>query len=102
MVPSTSYRTSSVALDLFGGGGGNAAGKTTLTYNGKKKAFAPGSPLKNAVAQLGVPVKYSCKKGDCATCQVQVAGRNVRACIGKVPPPPTLKSLQEKGLEIKA
>lgn len=35
---------------------------TVLTYNGKKKNFKAGSPLSVAVAQLGVPVKYSCKK----------------------------------------
>jgi len=75
---------------------------TVLSYNGKKKNFKPGSPLSNAVRQLGVPVKYSCKKGDCATCQVSLAGRMTRACIGKVPEEPKLKSLQEKGLEIRA
>jgi len=35
---------------------------TVLTYKGKKKDFKPGSPLSRAAAQLGVPVKYSCKK----------------------------------------
>jgi hypothetical protein len=35
---------------------------TILTYNGKKKNFPAGSPLSRACAQLGVPVKYSCKK----------------------------------------
>lgn len=35
---------------------------TKLVYNGKAKDFAPGTPLSKAVSQLGVPVKYSCKK----------------------------------------
>ena len=35
---------------------------TVLSYNGKKKDFKAGSPLSKAVAQLGVKVKYSCKK----------------------------------------
>lgn len=35
---------------------------TILTYKGKKKDFKAGSPLKVAVKQLGVPVKYSCNK----------------------------------------
>lgn len=35
---------------------------TVLSYNGKKKNFAPGSPLSTAVQQLGVKVTYSCKK----------------------------------------
>lgn len=35
---------------------------TILSYKGKKKDFKAGSPLKVAVKQLGVPVKYSCNK----------------------------------------
>jgi hypothetical protein len=35
---------------------------TVLSYNGKKMDFKPGTPLSRAVAQLGVNVKYSCKK----------------------------------------
>ena len=52
--------------------------------------------------KLGVPVKTNCKKGDCATCTVKVGGKAMRACIGKVPPAPKLKSVQEKGLPVKA
>mmetsp|Transcript_1170 Transcript_1170/g.2325 ORF Transcript_1170/g.2325 Transcript_1170/m.2325 type:complete len:116 (-) Transcript_1170:1203-1550(-) len=74
---------------------------TKLTYGSKSKDFKPGSPLKTAVKQLGVKVKYSCTKGDCATCQVSVAGRAMRPCVAKVPDEPRLKSLQEKGLEIR-
>jgi hypothetical protein len=40
----------------------SALSMTVLVYNGKKKNFKAGSPLSTAVAQLGVPVKYSCKK----------------------------------------
>lgn len=74
---------------------------TVLSYNGKKKDFKAGSSLKSAVAALGVKPKYSCTKGDCGSCQITVAGQRVRPCVGKVPPEPRLKSLQEKGLEIK-
>jgi hypothetical protein len=35
---------------------------TVLTYGNKKKDFKEGSPMSVAVKQLGVPVKYSCKK----------------------------------------
>jgi hypothetical protein len=35
---------------------------TVLSYNGKKMDFKPGTPLSRAVQQLGVNVKYSCKK----------------------------------------
>jgi hypothetical protein len=39
-------------------------------------------------------------RGDCATCQVFMAGRATNPCVAKVPEAPKLKSLQEKGLEI--
>ena len=35
---------------------------TKLTYGTKSADFKPGTPLKNAVAKLGVKPKYSCKK----------------------------------------
>ena len=50
MAPAPVARTTT-ALDM-----------TVLSYNGKKKDFREGSPLKNAVRQLGVKVKYSCNK----------------------------------------
>mmetsp|Transcript_4883 Transcript_4883/g.12867 ORF Transcript_4883/g.12867 Transcript_4883/m.12867 type:complete len:114 (-) Transcript_4883:1920-2261(-) len=74
---------------------------TVLTYGSKKKNFKPGTPLSKAVAQLGVKPRYSCKKGDCATCEIFLAGRMTKPCVAKVPPEPRLKSLQEKGLEIR-
>jgi len=101
---------------------------TVLNYNGKKKNFKPGSPLKNACANLGVKPRYSCKKwvsflllhsqfqtfvlryiwylssfrrGDCGSCTISVGGTGIKACVGKVPPEPRLKSLQENGLVIK-
>ena len=74
---------------------------TVLSYNGKKKNFKAGSPLKKAVGSLGVKPRYSCKKGDCNSCALSVGGQRIKACVGKVPPEPRLKSLQEKGLEIR-
>ena len=81
---------------IFGGGGGGP--KTPLVYNGKRKEFAPGSSLMKACNQLGMKVPTSCKKGDCGTCTVSIAGKRQKACVGKVPPAPKLKSLLEKGL----
>jgi len=43
-------------------------------------------------------VPLDCRKGDCGTCTVTVGGMKVRACVGKVPPVPKLKSVREKGL----
>ena len=74
---------------------------TVLTYNGKKKTFKAGSPMKRAAAGLGIKPRYSCRKGDCNSCTLSVGGQRVKACVGKVPPEPRLKSLQEKGLEVR-
>lgn len=72
--------------------------KTPLVFNGKRKEFAPGSNLLKACNALGMKVPTSCKKGDCGTCTVSVAGKLQKSCVGKVPPAPKLKSLIEKGL----
>jgi aerobic-type carbon monoxide dehydrogenase small subunit (CoxS/CutS family) len=74
---------------------------TVLSYNGKKVDVKEGTPLKNAVAKLGYKPKYSCKKGDCNSCVMTIGGNRMKPCTGKVPPMPRLKSLQEKGLELK-
>lgn len=74
---------------------------TKLSYNGKSVEVREGTPLKNAVSKLGYKPKYSCKKGDCGSCTVSVGGTRIKACVGKVPPAPRLKSLQEKGLELR-
>jgi len=74
---------------------------TILTANGKKKNARAGIPLKNALGGLGVKPKYSCRKGECNSCTVSVGGQRIKACIGKVPPEPTLKSLKEKGLAVR-
>merc|ERR1719231_464934 len=76
-------------------------GQTPLT-NGKKKIMvAEGSSMMAACKKLGINVKTNCKKGDCGTCTVNVGGKSVRACVGKVPPAPKLKSVLEKGLMVK-
>ena len=46
-----------------------------------------------ACKKLGINVKTNCKKGDCGTCTVNIGGKSMRACIGKVPPAPKLKSI---------
>lgn len=73
---------------------------TPLVANGKRVEAQPGSSLMAACNQLGLRVPTSCKKGECGTCTVTVAGNKMRACIGKVPPAPKLKSLIEKGLSV--
>ena len=72
-----------------------------LTYNGKRVEVPAGSSMMAACTKLGMKIPTNCKKGDCGTCTVNVGGKGVRACIGKVPPAPKLKSVLEKGLAVK-
>ena len=74
--------------------------KTPLVANGKRVEFEPGTSLLAACQKLGMRVPTDCKKGDCGTCTVTVAGVKIRSCVGKVPPAPRLKSLIEKGLPV--
>ena len=53
-----------------------------------------------ACTKLGLRVPTKCKKGECGTCTVTVAGNKYKACIANVPPSPRLKSLIEKGLAV--
>ena len=74
--------------------------KTPLVAGGKRVEVEAGSSMMQACAKLGLKVPTKCKKGDCGTCTVTVGGKKVRACIGKVPDAPKLKSLIEKGLPV--
>lgn len=96
------------SADAFVVGGGNSSGggltalsMTKLNYNGKSVEVKEGTPLKNAVSKLGYKPKYSCKKGDCGSCTVSIGGSRIKACVGKVPAAPRLKSVQEKGLDLR-
>ena len=80
---------------------GPSGPKVPLSANGKRIEVPEGSSMMAACKKLGLSVKTSCKKGDCGTCTVNVGGKNIRACVGKVPPAPKLKSVQEKGLPVK-
>ena len=62
-----------------------------LTNGAKSVKVGENSSLMAACKKLGLNVKTNCKKGDCGTCTVNVGGRSLRACIGKVPPAPKLK-----------
>ena len=61
-------------------------GKTPLVANGKRIEADPGSSLIAACTKLGLKVPTKCKKGECGTCTVTVAGSKYRSCIAKVPP----------------
>ena len=73
---------------------------TPLVAGGKRFEAKLGSSMLAATKKLGLKVPLACKKGDCGTCTVTCGGKKVRACVGKVPDAPRLKSLQEKGLVV--
>ena len=77
-----------------------AFAKVPLVAGGKRVEVDEGSSLMNACGKLGLKVPTSCKKGECGTCTVTVAGKKIKACVGKVPDAPKLKSLLEKGLAV--
>jgi MinD-like ATPase involved in chromosome partitioning or flagellar assembly len=55
---------------------GNAT-KTTMAIVGQ--------PLSDVATQAGQFIKYSCKKGECGTCECMMDGKWVRPCIATVP-----------------
>ncbi|CAM9804757.1 unnamed protein product, partial [Laminaria digitata] len=56
-----------------------------FTQSKKTVNAVVGTPLSQLCAKNKIKVKYSCKQGDCATCSINIDGRNVKACQGKVP-----------------
>jgi uncharacterized 2Fe-2S/4Fe-4S cluster protein (DUF4445 family) len=48
--------------------------KTPLVAGGKRIEADPGSSLMTACTKLGLRVPTKCKKGECGTCTVTVAG----------------------------
>ncbi|CAN0220895.1 unnamed protein product, partial [Discosporangium mesarthrocarpum] len=55
-----------------------------FTQTGKTVSAPVGTPLSQLCAKNGIKVKYNCKQGNCATCEINVDGRYVKACQGKV------------------
>lgn len=45
----------------------------------------PGQKLSLIAQAGGVPIKYSCKKGECRTCEVNFNGKIVKACQASLP-----------------
>merc|ERR1712086_210798 len=100
MMPSVAYRQPASGVARRTAASGITAG-VKLVFPTKTVDVAPGSPMKSACAKAGFKPRYNCKKGDCSSCVVSVGGTRVKCCVGKVPPVPKLKSLQEKGLVVR-
>jgi ferredoxin len=45
----------------------------------------PGQAVSVVAQAAGVDIKYSCKKGECATCNINLNGSLVKACQSKLP-----------------
>lgn len=104
IVAPTATPQKSTALNLFGGLKGafsndDSLGKAEnagikggpkfndkVTFNGKAlKNVVPGQAISKVAASNRVKITYSCKKGDCGTCEILVNGRMTKACQATIP-----------------
>lgn len=55
------------------------------TINGKPVKAVAGQKVSQVLASARVKVTYSCRKGDCGTCELLMNGRVEKACNAKIP-----------------
>lgn len=62
-------------------------GQVEVTIAGRKTTAKQGEPIAAVARRAGVKIKFDCKNGRCATCQVRLNGRSAaKVCQGaKVP-----------------
>lgn len=91
--------SSSSQLDIFGNAFANddSLGKkenpglkkgpkvSEVTVNGKPVKAVAGQKVSQVMASARVKMTYSCKKGNCGTCEMLLNGRVEKACVAKVP-----------------
>ncbi|KAL9185389.1 hypothetical protein ACHAXT_003166 [Thalassiosira profunda] len=56
-----------------------------VTVNGKPVKAVAGQKLSQVLAGARVKMTYSCRKGNCGTCELLVNGRVEKACNAKIP-----------------
>uniref|UniRef100_A0A7S1CYE3 2Fe-2S ferredoxin-type domain-containing protein n=1 Tax=Cyclophora tenuis TaxID=216820 RepID=A0A7S1CYE3_CYCTE len=56
-----------------------------VTLNGKPIKAVAGQKVSQVAAAARVKITYSCKKGDCGTCEILMNGRMTKACQAKIP-----------------
>ncbi|KAL7427697.1 hypothetical protein ACHAXH_002318 [Discostella pseudostelligera] len=111
--PSSAFQTSSIKntmntriptqIDLFGNAMKNAfsnddsLGKredaglkkgpnvSDVIVNGTPVKAVAGQKVSQVMAAARVKINYSCKKGDCGTCELLMNGRNEKACTSVIP-----------------
>ena len=55
------------------------------TFNGKAIKAKVGEKVSVVASKAKVPITYSCRKGDCGTCEIMMNGLIVKACQAKIP-----------------
>lgn len=55
------------------------------TFNGKLIKAKTGEKVSVVASREKVPITYSCRKGDCGTCEIMMNGLIVKACQAKIP-----------------
>ena len=64
---------------------GGAKFNDQVTFNGKPIRAVPGQKVSQVAAAARVKITYSCKKGDCGTCEITMNGRMIKACQATIP-----------------
>lgn len=64
---------------------GGAKFNNQVTINRNPIKAVPGQKVSQVAAAARVKITYSCKKGDCGTCEVMMNGRIIKACQATIP-----------------
>ncbi|KAL3780405.1 hypothetical protein HJC23_004342 [Cyclotella cryptica] len=98
-IPHSNTRVLSTQIHIFGNAFANddSLGKaenpglkkgpkvSEVTINGKPVKAVAGQKVSQVLAAARVKVTYSCRKGDCGTCEFFMNGRVEKACTAKIP-----------------
>ena len=78
--------TSKTAINLFGKKATESSSGTTNspTINGKPVKAKVGEKVSAVANRAKVKITYSCRKGDCGTCELMMNGMIVKACQAKI------------------
>lgn len=68
-----------------GSGNNNNSSAPVQTFNGKPIKAKPGEKVSVVASKSKIPITYSCRKGDCGTCEIMMNGLIVKACQAKIP-----------------
>eukprot|EP00578_Thalassiosira_sp_NH16_P017944 CAMPEP_0181104862 /NCGR_PEP_ID=MMETSP1071-20121207/15660_1 /TAXON_ID=35127 /ORGANISM="Thalassiosira sp., Strain NH16" /LENGTH=145 /DNA_ID=CAMNT_0023188101 /DNA_START=78 /DNA_END=515 /DNA_ORIENTATION=- len=95
----TTTTTTTTQLEIFGNAFANddSLGKrdnpglkkgpnvNEITVNGKPVKAVAGQKVSQVLAAARVKMTYSCRKGNCGTCEMLMNGRVEKACNAKIP-----------------